>query len=341
MSGTYSLKKEDIKKYSDASSVVYKNLFGPFIEKNNLIIIPDGLLSVISADALVVTPKNTATSYNNLDYAIFHHNISYAYSTSIYCKGRGIKKNKIENVLAFSYSDGIGGPSIALRNQQADLPGTFKELEALSRLFKNVKRFTNEQASKINFIRNTSGSDIIHLGVHGVGDEEVEDNARLIFRKDSLNDPELYAYEIYNLNLTAGLVVLSACESGLGRNQRGEGMFSIARAFTYAGCPASVMSLWKARDVFTADVMVQFYEHIHKGESVSNALRNAKLQFLKDADGPTAHPANWAAFVLNGHDMDFGQKANFRYAWYAVAALLLAILTTYMIRRNRAIRPPG
>jgi CHAT domain-containing protein len=335
MSGDYSLKKEDIKKYSDASSIVYKKLFGPFIEKTNLIIIPDGLLNVISADALVITSTNTANSYNELDYAILHHNISYAYSANILCKDRALKLKKIENVLAFSYSDGVGGPSIALRNQQASLPGTFKELEALSRLFKNVKRFTNEDASKINFVRNTSGSDIIHLGVHGVGDEDVEDNSRLIFQRDSLNDPELYAYEIYNLKLTARLVVLSACESGLGRNQRGEGMFSIARAFTYAGCPAAVMSLWKARDVFTADVMVQFYENLHEGESVSNALRNAKLQFLKEADGPTAHPANWAAFVLNGHDMAFQQKAGFHFAWYVVAALLLAASVTYVIRRNK------
>jgi CHAT domain-containing protein len=179
------------------------------------------------------------------------------------------------------------------------------------------------------------GSDIIHLGIHGVGDEEVEDNSRLIFRKDSLDDAELYSYEIYNLDLTAGLVVLSACESGLGRNQKGEGIFSIARAFTYAGCPASVMSLWKARDVFTAEIMVQFYENLHQGASVSTSLRNAKLQFLKQVDGPTAHPANWAAFVLNGQDVKFAKPRTLTWLYgVVIASLFLSVIILYLKKRK-------
>lgn len=335
MSGNYSFKKEDVKKFSDKSSLIYKTFFAPLIHKPKLIIIPDGPLSVLPADALVVDPNPEADSYNTLDYAIYHHETSYAYSASILFKEQHVRSRKIENVLAFSYSNGMGGPSIALRNQQNDLPGTYRELEALSRLFRNVRRFTDNDASKSNFIKNTIGSDVIHLGIHGIGDEGVEDNSRLIFRKDSLDDAELYAYEIYNLDLTAGLVVLSACESGLGRNQKGEGIFSIARAFTYAGCPASVMSLWKARDVFTAEIMVQFYENLSKGASVSNSLRNAKLQFLKDVDGPTAHPANWAAFVLNGQDVKFAKSRTLTWVYSVViASLFLSVIILYWKKKK-------
>jgi CHAT domain-containing protein len=154
----------------------------------------------------------------------------------------------------------------------------------------------------------------------------------LIFRGDSLADRELYAYEIYNLNLDAGLVVLSACETGIGRNQVGEGVLSIARAFTYAGCPSVVMSLWDVRDIFTSDIMTVFYETLNQEQSVSGSLRNAKLQFLEKSDMFTAHPANWAAFVVNGQDLVFENDSNARYWFYLIAVSFLLVLIGLMLR---------
>jgi CHAT domain-containing protein len=208
-------------------------------------------------------------------------------------------------------------------------------LEALSRIFLNVRRFTEQDASKFNFINNASGSDIIHLGVHGIGDQEFADNSRLIFRRDSLNDAELYAYEIYNLKLDAGLVVLSACESGIGRDQAGEGMFSIARAFTYAGCPSIVMSLWQVRDVFTSQLMISFYENLNQQIPVSNSLRNAKLKFLQESDSYASHPANWAAFVVNGQDLSFENGSAVRYwLYFGMGMLVLLAIIIYVRRKN-------
>src|SRR5690606_9540181 len=155
----------------------------------------------------------------------------YAYSSSIFFKNRTSQRSTIENVLAFSYSGKLEGDYVARRGHQEELPGTYVELEALTRLYDRVARFTDDGASKFNFINNTAGYDLIHLAVHGVGDQEVADNSRLIFKGDSTADSILYAYEIYNLNLDAGLVVLSACETGIGRNQTGEGVLSIARGF--------------------------------------------------------------------------------------------------------------
>ncbi|HEX5167549.1 MAG TPA: CHAT domain-containing tetratricopeptide repeat protein [Cyclobacteriaceae bacterium] len=335
MSGNQPFNKDLINRFSKESSTIYKMFIAPFMLKSKLIIIPDGPLRTISVDALVVNYDPKAdTTYGGLDYAILHSEISYAYSASILFKNRLFKNKEIENVLAFSYSNGTGGPIVARRNQPGELPGTYKELEALSRLFKNVKRFTDLDATKVNFINNTTGIDIIHLGVHGIGDEEVADNSRLIFRRDSLNDSELFAYEIYNLNLSAGLVVLSACESGLGRNQRGEGIFSIARAFTYAGCPAAVMSLWQARDSFTSEIMVKFYENLNKQESVSYSLRDAKLQFLKESDNRAAHPANWAAFVLNGQDLKFSEESSVR-SWIFIMGAITLLTAIALYARKR------
>lgn len=334
MNGTPSFEQEQISNYSLWTSRLYKKFFGSFIQRKKLIIIPDGPLNLISAEALVVNHKPGKSAYNTLDYLIHHAEISYAYSSSILFRNTLKGTKPINNVLAFSYSGGPGVPTIANRDQQAELPGTFEELEALSRLFTNVRGFTEQNASKSNFIRNAAGSDIIHLGVHGIGDQQTADNSRLIFRRDSLNDAELYAYEIYNLKLDAGLVVLSACESGIGHSQMGEGVFSIARAFTYAGCPSLVMSLWQVRDVFTSKIMISFYENLNQNSAVSSSLRNAKLKFLQESDAYASHPANWAAFVVNGQDLSFETETGIpNWVYLTLGILISSVIAAYAVKR--------
>ncbi len=320
----------DKNNYSVMASAIYKEFFAPSIKMKKITIIPDGPLRLIAVEALVVEHNPAKTSFNELDYVIYHREIAYAYSTSILFRSYLKNVKGVEKVLAFSYSNGVGEPGLAKRSQHTELPGTYKELEALSRLFKNVTRFTDINASKLNFINNTMGHDIIHLGVHGIGDQYVADNSRLIFRSDSLDDGELFAYEIYNLKMDARLVVLSACESGTGRNQSGEGMFSIARAFTYAGCPSLVMSLWQARDVFTSQIMIGFYENLNHNESISSSLRNAKLQFLKESDSFTAHPANWAPFVVNGLDLTFEKKSKSNFLIYLIVVTAIIATAFYL-----------
>ncbi len=111
-------------------------------------------------------------------------------------------------------------------------------------------------------------------------------------------DGVLYSGEIYNLRLNADLVVLSACESGLGAIAKGEGMLGLTRGFLYAGARNVVVSLWQVGDKSTANLMVQFYRNILDGRQYSSALRTAKLALIT---GKTyAHPLEWSPFVLTG-----------------------------------------
>src|SRR5690606_13549581 len=305
--------------------------------KRRVVVVPDGPLSMVPLEALVTfyLPSPELT-FRDLNYVLYDHEVSYAYSSTILFKDRTRQRGRIENVLAFSYSGGADPSYLTRRSHGDELPGTYVELETLSRLYEKVTRFTNSEASKQNFINNSAGYDLIHLGIHGVGDVEVADNSRLIFRGDSMSDRTLYAYEIYNLELNAGLVVLSACETGIGRNMAGEGVLSIARAFTYAGCPSVVMSLWDVPDAFTSDIMTQFYENLNDGQSVSASLREAKLKFLQESDPLRAHPAHWAAFVINGQDLAF-RKAGVNIGILVIAALLLiaGALVAYMRRTKK------
>jgi CHAT domain-containing protein len=106
-------------------------------------------------------------------------------------------------------------------------------------------------------------------------------------------------YEIFNLKLNADLVVLSACETGLGKETRGEGLVGLTQAFFYAGTSSLVVSLWKVQDRSTGDLMVRFYRNLNNPSlNKSQALRQAQLEMIRKGD--FSHPYYWAGFVLMG-----------------------------------------
>ena len=148
----------------------------------------------------------------------------------------------------------------------------------ISEIFGNKANqyFTGKSASKQKFKKEASNFQIIHLAIHGFSDTTVAINSHLQFRadEDGNDDGRLYAHELYSLNLeNLELAVLSACETGLGKQYRGEGVFSMARGFAYGGCPTTIMSLWKTDDAQTAELMQSFYIYLNNGHEVSNALR--------------------------------------------------------------------
>lgn len=337
LEGQRSYSPAQVENYSLMTSTIYRQLFQSVINRKKIIVIPDGLLSLIPVDAIVVKHQPKQQTFKDLAYLIYDHEVNYAYSSSILFHKTIDDKGEIKKVLAFSYSNDDSDEGDTHRQNQLEvLPGTYKELETLSRLFNDVVRFSDRDALKANFINHVHDQDLIHLGVHGLGDPNVADNSRLIFREDSLESGDLYAYDIYNLNINARLVVLSACETGLGKSQTGEGILSVARAFTYAGSPSVVMSIWRAADMFTASIMDGFYENLHDGNSIGTSLRASKLKFLGEADELSAHPANWAAFVLNGQDQSFTRRTRPVAIWLSLFASGLVLL--FVLRWKRIPR---
>jgi CHAT domain-containing protein len=116
--------------------------------------------------------------------------------------------------------------------------------------------------------------------------------------KDTVEDGLLQVYEIFNLTLNADLVVLSACETGLGKEVKGEGLIGLTRAFLYAGTPSVAVSLWSVADRSTARLMVNFYEGLDRVKDKAEALRQAKLELMQSPR--YAHPYYWAPFILVG-----------------------------------------
>ena len=121
----------------------------------------------------------------------------------------------------------------------------------------------------------------------------------LVNERGEAQDGFLRAHEIYNLKLSAELVVLSACQTGVGKEIRGEGLASLTRGFMYAGAPRVLVSLWDVSDWGTTELMVRFYRGMLKeGMRPAAALRAAQLSLMSDKRW--ASPYYWAPFTLQG-----------------------------------------
>lgn len=187
----------------------------------------------------------------------------------------------------------------------APLPFTEAEVKQMSGVFgkdKNLffKYFVRQDARESTFkSAMVTKADYIHLATHGLVSEDRPELSGLLFHptpNDTTDDGILFTGEIYNLELSADLVTLSACETGLGKMQNGEGMLGLTRSFTYAGAKNLIVSLWKVNDKATADLMVEFYNQLLSGHSKAESLRRAKKKLRKNP--ATANPYFWAPFIL-------------------------------------------
>jgi CHAT domain-containing protein len=143
----------------------------------------------------------------------------------------------------------------------------------------------------------------LHFATHGLLNSERPELSGLVFslidQKGKPQDGFLRLHEIYNLQLNADLVVLSACETGLGKEIKGEGLIGLTRGFMYAGAPRVVASLWNVEDLATAEMMKLFYRGIFKdGLPAGAALRAAQLELSRQTRW--ASPYFWAGFALHG-----------------------------------------
>ena len=147
----------------------------------------------------------------------------------------------------------------------------------------------------------------------------------LIMTKDTVEDGYLHAFEIYSKKIDAELVVLTACETGKSNANIGEGIVSLAHAFTYAGCPATLMTLWSVDEKSTAYIIDHFYDYLMDGDKKSEALKKAKIDFLESANLQERAPYYWAGIVLIGDDSPLFESSIDKMWWLLIIAILLVI----------------
>ncbi len=135
------------------------------------------------------------------------------------------------------------------------------------------------------------------------------------------------------MNLNADMVTLSACQTGIGKLKKGQGMLSLSKGFYYAGAKSLVNTLWKINDKSTVKLMEYFYEGLSKGYSKSEALRKAKLKYLETTDDELLkHPYYWAAFVVSG---DVSPISNNNTLWwvFGIGVVTLLLIGFYLKKR--------
>ena len=185
------------------------------------------------------------------------------------------------------------------------LPRSGEEVRSIGRLFEKMKQkcvvHSRDQASegkvKSSIMKDF---DFIHFACHGLLNDDFQGLvlSQLLAKKSS-EDGYFTLNEIMNCAFNAKLVVLSACQTGLGKLERGEGVTGLTRAVMYAGTPAVVASLRDVDDMATKDLMVKFYKNmLEKNLDKTEALRQAKLELLKNKNYRS--PLFWSAFVMYG-----------------------------------------
>jgi CHAT domain-containing protein len=187
------------------------------------------------------------------------------------------------------------------------LPGTRREASAIASLVPGtaLKRALDFDANRAALTSPDTGQyRILHLATHGLLNSSHPELSgvvlSLVDRQGTPQNGFLRLHEIYNLKLSADLVVLSACQTGLGKEIRGEGLVGLTRGFMYAGAPRVVASLWKVDDRATAELMQRFYRGMLHGDRLpaAAALRAAQVAMWKTKGWE--NPYYWAAFTLQG-----------------------------------------
>ncbi len=284
---------------------------------DRLIIVPDGILFRLPFETLPLLRDQTSSE----DLLISKYTVSYGSSCSSllilkeahnkYQYRRGLlafgnptdasvvssaRKNKISlaNIMKETYQDqGFDFSPLAQSDQ---------EIKDVSRYFSKNNRavYLGKEADE-ETIKRISLEDyqVIHFACHGFLDEKIPFRSALVLstHERSGEDGFLQVREIANLRLAAELVVLSACQTSRGYDERGEGILGLTRSFFFSGARSVVSTLWEIGDKAAARLMGDFYYHLSQRNDKAQALRLAKLSMLKSK---YSHPFYWAAFVLHG-----------------------------------------
>ncbi|MBS1797877.1 MAG: CHAT domain-containing protein [Acidobacteria bacterium] len=171
------------------------------------------------------------------------------------------------------------------------IPLVEREIDALKMLFPAARAFTGADATLANFARSAPGADVLHLACHGQFRPE-----NPLFSSLHLADGFITVRDICGRKLDAGVVTLSACETGLNQIFAGDELLGLARGFLAAGADSLVLSLWTVSDEATARLMKDFYEALRHGAGVPAALRTAQRKFIESG----AHPYYWSPFTAIG-----------------------------------------
>ncbi len=319
-----------------------------------LIIVPDADLNYLPFEVIPIDGTTGARTKQLID----HVSLRYALSASLLADTLRQPTDEEPTVLAFApdYGDGDGTSGYfrsanvlldsAQRSSAAPLLHNKREVNSIRSLV-SATTYTGGDADEQRIKDLLGSGGVLHFAMHAYSspdpmrsglviraEEDASDGTRSAGDEPEMGDGVLHAFELLTHPVRSPLVVLSACESGHGTYESGEGVRSLARSFMLAGARNTVSSLWKVDDLATKEIMVKFYEHLAEGMGKADALAEAKRWYRRTY--PNEPPSKWAAFVLIGDNepVRLKKRSPVRPWMWVTGGLVLLLAGTVLWRRS-------
>ncbi len=261
--------------YLSLTNQFYKQFIAPLaLPKGRVIVSPDGVILPMSA---------LSTSPTRGDWLVRDYAFSYTYSAKF------LNQEK-RTVATKSF---IGIAPVRFAGNQLKLTDSDVSLQRIAERFSSPQLFLNQKATRKAFLDNIGNFQVVQLYTHAIANDTI---AQLYLADSTLKASELSTKQL----LPTELVVLSACETGIGKEAKGEGIFSLARSFAALGIPSTLTTLWKVDNQATYTITELFYQYLDEGDPKDVALQKAQDEYLSKNTASLSTPNFWAGYVLLG-----------------------------------------
>lgn len=297
-----------------------------------LIIVPDGILNLLPFEVLLTDQPDPDTPYKVWPFLLKKQSIRYAFSANFQMTATDNKHPSGNHKVLALAPMAVTDPAFGIE-EKLQLPQNSLLVEGLDGLLP-TDQFMGPTANRAVFDSLAASYSAIHLATHVILNHQQPERTHFLLVDKNNNTDLYYADELYKHHFNAELVVLSGCETGSGKIERGEGVASLGKAFAQNGCPNLAMSLWPVDDGATAQVLELFYQHLSAGKQKGEALRLAKLDYLENCSNDNlAHPFRWAGFIYYGDDQPLRlnrKKQQSAMILLGILGIGLVLMTTYI-----------
>uniref|UniRef100_UPI00404AAC56 CHAT domain-containing protein n=1 Tax=Flavobacterium sp. TaxID=239 RepID=UPI00404AAC56 len=321
----YSLHKNDINKFKESSFSLYKTIFKKIHtvlpkEITHLEIIPHSDLSDFPFEMLLYE-ESTTQDWRKLPYLIKKYDFNQILSSSINnLNSRTSNKNKGTVFFLPNFKD----------NKLQDL--YFSKEKATNLVEKyNATLLSDELASKASFRESLKLKSVITLFSHGQSFKDLNDTNKGIYFTDGF----LSLKEIYDLESNCDFLILGACQTGFGGKDNGEGNINLARAFSSIGSKSMLLASWEIDEESTLEITTSFFSYLDQGLTKSEALKKAKLDYIKNTNPRNCSPFYWAGLQIIGSNENVKLNSESNYIKYWVLLLFPILGVGLYFRKKR------
>ena len=284
-------------------------------EIKRLIIIPDGSLYLLPFEVLITQLSDTNTM--NPPFLLSKYIVTYAYSATQLIKKHEHEHQRQAKRMFAAYAPLEFKKSHCInKGNLGDLSNFENQVKDISRSFPKSRYFVGKEASKAHFMESSPNYQMLFLFTHACKQPKAMPHLYL-------SDTVLSSLDLYSLDLKAELAILCACGTGLGIDEYGSGLMSLAHGFFEAGVPSVLASLWKVPTETSIDLVEKFSFYIQEGYAKDIALQKAKQDFLNKGNLEQLHPYHWAGFIHIGKTNTIPYYRNLY--WFKIIGAILGL----------------